>query len=188
MPTEALIESAVASFWGTVVGFIGLLTIAPSLASFSLKFSSQENVCLAIFGLTIIATLSKKNIIKGLIGGVVGLLLGCIGMDPQYGYARFTFGQMSLMTGFPTVPTIIGIYSISQLLSMVVDRDATVNMDSSLNMLNKYKLKLKDLCYYPITYLWCGIVGMIVGIIPAAGGSISSFMGYNEAAPPFQNP
>lgn len=85
--TEALIESAVASFWGTVVGFIGLLTIAPSLASFSLKFSSQENVCLAIFGLTIIATLSKKNIIKGLIGGVVGLLLGCIGMDPQYGYA-----------------------------------------------------------------------------------------------------
>lgn len=53
------------------------------------------------------------------------------------------------MTGFPTVPTIIGIYSISQLLSMVVDRDATVNMDSSLNMLNKYKLKLKDLCYYP---------------------------------------
>ena len=83
--TEALIESAVASFWGTVVGFIGLLTIAPSLASFSLKFSSQENVCLAIFGLTIIATLSKKNIIKGLIGGVVGLLLGCIGMDPQYG-------------------------------------------------------------------------------------------------------
>ena len=179
--TEALIESAVASFWGTVVGFIGLLTIAHSLASFSLKFSSQENVCLAIFGLTIIATLSKKNIIKCLIGGVVCLLLGCIGMDPQYGYARFTFGQMSLMTGFPTVPTIIGIYSISQLLSMVVDRDATVNMDSSLNMLNKYKLKLKDLCYYPITYLWCGIVGMIVGIIPAAGGSISSFMGYNEA-------
>lgn len=54
--TEALIESAVASFWGTVLGFLGLITIAPYLASFSLKFSSQENVCLAIFGLTIIVS------------------------------------------------------------------------------------------------------------------------------------
>ena len=179
--TEALIESAVASFWGTFIGFIGLLTIAPSLASFSLKFSSQENVCLAIFGLTIIATLSSKNIVKGLIGGVIGLLFGCIGMDPQYGYARFTFGQMSLLTGFPTVPTIIGIYSISQLLSMIVDRGATVKMESSINMVNKYKVELKDLCRYPFIYLWCSIVGMVVGIIPAAGGSISAFMGYSEA-------
>jgi len=179
--TEALVESAVASFWGTLIGFIALITIAPSLAKFSLKFSSQENVCLAIFGLTIIATLSSKNIVKGLIGGVVGLLFGCVGMDPQYGFARYTFGQMSLVTGFPTVPTIIGIYSISQLLSMIVDRDVTVNVESSLNMVNKYKLKFKDLCRYPIIYLWCSIVGIVVGIIPAAGGSISAFMGYSEA-------
>lgn len=177
---EALIESATASFWGTVIGFVALLTIAPSLAEFSLRFSTQENICLAIFGLTIIASLSD-NIIKGLIGGCIGLLLGCFGMDPQYGFARFTFGQMDLLTGLPTVPTLVGIYSISQLLSMVAKRDGTVNMDSSLNMINKYRIKLRDFCYYPLTYLYCGIVGVIIGIIPAAGTSIAAFMGYNEA-------
>jgi len=178
--TEALVESAVASFWGTIIGFVALLTIAPSLAEFSLRFSTQENVCLAIFGLTIIASLSK-SVIKGLIGGCIGLLLGCVGMDPQYGLARFTFGQASLISGLPTVPTLVGIYAISQVLSMVAKRDGTVNMDASLSLVNKYRIKLKDLCYYPITYLWCGIVGVIIGIIPAAGGSIAAFMGYNEA-------
>jgi len=178
--TEALIESATASFWGTLVGFVALLTIAPGLAEFSLRFSTQENVCLAIFGLTIIASLSQ-NIIKGLIGGCIGLLLGTFGMDPQYGFPRFIFGQMELLTGFPTVPTLVGLYSISQVLSMVAKRDGTMNMENSFNMINKYRLKLRDLCYYPLTYLWCGIVGVIIGIIPAAGTSIAAFMGYNEA-------
>ena len=59
--TEALIESATASFWGTIIGFIALLTIAPALANFSLKFSTQETVMLAVFGLTIIASLSSKQ-------------------------------------------------------------------------------------------------------------------------------
>lgn len=177
---EALTESAVASFWGTVIGFVALLTIAPSLAKFSLRFSTQENICLAIFGLTIIASLSK-DVFKGLIGGCVGLLLGSFGMDPQYGFARFTFGQMSLITGLPTVPVLVGIYSISQLLSMVIDRNGTVNVDDSLSKVGKYRVKLKDLFYRPLTYLYCGILGVIIGIIPAAGTSIAGFMGYNEA-------
>ena len=179
--TEALIEAATASFWGTIIGFIALLTIAPALANFSLKFSTQETVMLAVFGLTIIASLSSKHILKGIMGGVIGLLLGCVGMDPQYGFARFTFGQMSLVSGLPTVPTLIGLYSISQLLGMIVKKNATVNMDDALAAKDNYKIKLRDLCCYPITYLWCGIVGVIIGIIPGAGGSIAAFMGYDQA-------
>ena len=179
--TEALVESAVASFWGTFIGFIALLTIAPPLAKFSLRFSTQENVCLAIFGLTIIASLSSKNILHGLIGGAIGLLIGSIGMDPQLGIARFTFGQMSLITGFPTVPTLIGLYSISQLMSMVANKNATMNMDSELSKMNKYKIGLKDIFRRPLMYLVCGIEGVIIGIIPGAGGSVAAFMGYDQA-------
>lgn len=178
---EALIESAVASFWGTVIGFVSLLTIAPKLARFSLRFGPQENVMLGIFGLTIIASLSSKNFLKGIIGGLFGLLIATFGMDPQYGFGRFTFGQMSLITGFPTVPTLIGLYSVSQLLTMIVQKNGTINMESEILKLNKYKVTIKDFFYYPLTYLYCGIVGVIIGIIPAAGGSIAAFMGYNEA-------
>ena len=178
---EALVESAVASFWGTFIGFVALLTIAPPLAKFSLKFSTQENVCLAIFGLTIIASLSSKNILHGLIGGALGLLLGTIGTDPQLGIARFTFGQMALITGFPTVPTLIGLYSISQLMTMVANKNATLNMDSELARVNKYKITIKDFFRRPLMYLVCGIEGVIIGIIPGAGGSVAAFMGYDQA-------
>ena len=97
--------------------------------------------------LTIIASLSSKNLIKGIIGGLFGLLIATFGMDPQYGYGRFTFGQMGLITGFPTVPTLIGLYSVSQLLTMIVKRNGTVDIGDSLLTLNKYKITLKDFNY-----------------------------------------
>lgn len=90
-------------------------------------------------------------------------------------------GDCGTNTGFPTVPTLIGLYSISQLLGMIVNKDATVNMDNALSSINKYKFRLRDICCYPLTYLWCGIVGVIIGIIPGAGGSIAAFMGYDQA-------
>ena len=183
--TEALIESAVASFWGTVVGFIGLLTIAPSLASFSLKFSSQENVCLAIFGLTIIATLSKKNIIKGLIGGVVGLLLGCIGMDPQTGSARFTFGNMYLQDGISLVPMLIGLFGITSIMELFESfhgNEIIAALKEQKNKITKVELpNWKESRELLPTWAQSTVIGNIIGIIPGAGMIMAIFMAYNQA-------
>jgi len=181
---EALVESAVASFWGTAIGFVALLTIAPSLAKFSLKFSAQESVWLALFGLSIISSLASKSLIKGVIGGFLGLMIGCIGADPQLGIARYTFGSLSLYSGLQTVPKLIGFYSITQLIGMLVDEFKKAEKNpgkKEILKLNKYKLSLRDICYYPITYLWCGLLGTFIGIIPACGTSIAAFLGYNEA-------
>ena len=57
---------------------------------------------------------------------------------------------------------------------MIGNKDATVNMDNALSSINKYKFRLRDICCYPLTHLWCGIVGVIIGIIPGAGGSIAA--------------
>ena len=77
-------------------------------------------------------------------------------------------GDCGTNTGFPTVPTLIGLYSISQLLGMIVNKDATVNMDNALSSINKYKFRLRDICCYPLTYLWCGIVGCLLYTSDAA--------------------
>ena len=68
---------------------------------------------MAVFGLTIIASLSVKNVLKGLMMGCAGLLVACIGMDPVLGRARFTFGQTFLMGGINMIPAVIGLFSDS---------------------------------------------------------------------------
>lgn len=181
---EALIESATASFWGTILGFIALMTIAPALATFSLKFSAQETVWLALFGLSVIASLASKNMLKGAISACLGFMLGTVGADPKFGYMRYTFGSYKLFGGLSLIPMIIGFYSVSQLIGMVVECLKKVKegaKESSILKLNKYKLTLRDLCYYPITYLWCSIIGIVIGIMPAAGTGIAAYMGYDQA-------
>lgn len=183
---EALTESAVASFWGTVIGFIALMTIAPQLARFSLKFGSQETVWLALFGLSIIASLASKSLLRGCIGACLGFMLGTVGTDPQLGYVRYAFGDYHLYSGFASVPMIIGIFSVTSLISLIVEdyqkfKAIKAGEKQEILKTGKYKLSLKDLCMYPLTYLWCSIVGVIVGIIPACGTSIAAFLGYNES-------
>lgn len=181
---EALVESAVASFWGTVIGFIALITIAPALAKFSLRFSVQENVWLALFGLSVIASLASKNMMKGAIGACLGFMIGTVGADPSFGYMRYTFGNFNLYSGFATIPIIIGFYSVSQLIGMAVEcikrRGKSVE-ESTILKVNKYKPTLRDLCYYPLTYLICSIMGVVIGIMPAAGTGIAAYMGYDQA-------
>lgn len=183
---EALTESAVASFWGTVIGFVALMTIAPQLARFSLKFASQESVWLALFGLSVIASLASKSLLRGCIGACIGFMLGCVGTDPQYGYVRYAFGDYHLFSGLASVPMIIGIFSVTSLINLVIEdyqrvKAAKMGEKQEILKTGKYKITLKDLCMYPLTYLWCSIVGVVVGIIPACGTSIAAFLGYNES-------
>ena len=178
---EALIEAAVASFWGGTLSILALFLLAPPLASFSLKFGPMETFLVAIFGLTIIASLSGGNMLKALISGAFGLLLGTIGLDGLSGFERYTFGVIYFQTGLGIIPVLIGLFSISQLLVMVSDMSHSIVDTSAIKSVKSKRFSFKDMFYYPITYLRSGIIGIIVGIIPGAGGNIASFIGYNEA-------
>ena len=117
---EALNEAAVASFWGGMVSALAFIFLAPVLADFSIKFGSIENFLIALFGLAIIASLSEKDMLKGLIGGAFGMALGCIGTDPFTATERYTFGILRLSSGLPTLPVMIGIFSIARIIHMNV--------------------------------------------------------------------
>lgn len=179
--SEALMEAAVSSFWGGVISLIAMFTMSPAIAKFSLRFGPIENFMIAIFGLTIIASIASKNMLKGLISGLVGLLLGCVGMDSFVGYARYTFHIAYLQTGLQLIVALIGLFSISQVLSMASSDNVTIVDKEMIRNLKPARFTLKDICRYPVTYLRSGIIGIIVGIIPGAGGSIAAFLGYNEA-------
>ncbi len=177
----ALREAAVSSFWGGVISVIALLTLAPPIAKFSLRFGPLENFMIAIFGLTIIASIASNNMLKGLLSGTIGLLMGCVGMDSIVGAQRYTFKIAYLQTGIGLIVALIGLFSISQVLTLVSDTKNAIVNDDLIKGVKKEKFQLKELCLYPLTYLRSSIIGIIVGIVPGAGGSIAAFLGYNEA-------
>ena len=177
----ALREAAVSSFWGGVISVIALLTLAPPIAKFSLRFGPLENFMIAIFGLTIIASIASKNMLKGLLSGTIGLLMGCVGMDSIVGAQRYTFRIAYLQTGIGLIVALIGLFSISQVLTLVSDTKNAIVNDDLIKGVKKEKFQLKELCLYPLTYIRSSIIGIIVGIVPGAGGSIAAFLGYNEA-------
>ena len=175
---EALMESAVSSFWGGIVGNLALLFFAPVMARWAFNFGAQERFLMAAFGLTIIASLSTKSIIKGLMMGCLGLLIACVGMDPVMGRARFTFGSTYLMGGITMIPVVIGLFSVSQVFMSLRDPIKPAREDDIIRY-KRARFKLRDFCYYPITYLWSSIVGLVIGIIPGTGGDVASYVSYN---------
>ena len=175
---EALTEAAVASFWGGIVSTIALLFFAPALAQWAFDFGAQEKFLMAVFGLTIIASLSAKSIIKGLIMGCMGLLIACIGLDPVMGEPRFTFDSTYLMGGITILPVVIGLFSVSQVLRTLKDELAPADP----NVIATYKaarVSFGDFFRYPVTYLRSSVIGIIIGIIPGTGGDVSSYVAYN---------
>ncbi len=176
---EALNEAAVASFWGGIVSALAFIFLAPVLADFSIKFGSIENFLIALFGLAIIASLSEKDMLKGLIGGAFGMALGCIGTDPFTAAERYTFGILRLSSGLPTLPVMIGVFSIARIIHNIRESEAQ-NLDATKDVKLHYHL-FRDLFRYPITYLRGSIIGTVVGIIPGAAGNVSTFMSYDQA-------
>ena len=177
---EALHEAVIASFWGGIISCLALLFLSPIIAQFSLKFGAAEKFMLAIFGLTIIATLSTGSVLKGLMGGVFGLTLALIGTDPIVGLPRFTFKIPELLTGVSLVPALIGLYSVPQIMTMVSSNKKSIVHREQVKEVGNQKLRLKDLVRYPIAYIRSALIGIVIGIIPGPGGNTASWLAYNQ--------
>ena len=176
---KALATATIASFIGGIISSIALYTLSPPLATLALKFGPTEYFWLSIFGLTIIAGVSSKSMLKGLISGALGLVLSTIGMDPMLGVPRFTFGNNGLLQGLPFTATLIGLFSMSQVLLLAEKKIR--DMKGSREVKDKVYLSKDEIkTILPIS-LWTSVIGTVVGILPGAGGTIASFIGYNEA-------
>jgi len=176
---EALKEATVASFWGTLCGALALLFLAPPLAAISLMFGPPEMFMLAVFGLTIVVSLTANSLLKGAISCIIGLFIGIIGMDPVLGFPRYVFGNSNLLGGVGFLPALIGLFSTSQVFTLIHEGSDKI-LEVNTGMVKDAKPTLKDMVMYPMTYLRSSIIGIIVGVTPAAGASIAAFIGYNE--------
>ncbi len=177
---KALSMSAIASFVGGLVSTIMLMTLSPFLAKFALRFSAPEYFALAIFGLTIIASVSAKNMIKGLIAGFFGLIIATFGMDPITSYPRFTFGVLELLNGFEVIPVLIGLFAVSEAFYQMEGLGKHHEKEKKLTIRRDY-VSLKEMLKAGPAMIKSAVMGTFIGSIPGAGADISAFVCYNEA-------
>lgn len=174
---KALFTACWSSFWGGLLSCISLYFFAPMLAKLALKFMSAEYFWLSLFGLTIIAGVSSKSIIKGLMSGALGLVVSTIGLDPVSGVKRFMFGQAYLAEGIDTTCALIGLFSMSQVFILaekkIKERAKAQKFTDKMSLSREEKKILRP------TVIRSWIIGNLVGILPGAGASIACFMGYN---------
>lgn len=175
---RALHDALAASMIGGLISCIILLTCAPMVAKFALNFGAREYFALSLFGLTIIASVGGKSVLKGLLMGFAGLLLGCVGIDSLEGVSRFTFGNNYLTGGFNIIPVLIGLFAITEIMTKSRDINKAVGTTVAVE---EEKVSFADVLHYKIVLLKSSVIGAFIGAVPGTGAAIASFLAYNEA-------
>ena len=114
---KALGVGVVFSFLGTIFSTVLLMFIAPQIARVAIKFGPTEFFAIAVFSLTMIATMSSGNMAKGILAGVLGFIFSTVGTDAIEGSSRFTFGNNNLRGGFDTLAVMVGLFAVSEIIS-----------------------------------------------------------------------
>jgi len=173
------------SFFGGILSACLLVTLAPSLAKIGLEFGPWDYFALVLFALTITASLSGEALIKGIIAGLLGLFVAAIGEDEINGVARFTFGSETLESGFDFLPVLIGLFAFSQLLSDVQDtekaRRPLMEGVEAKGIKVEHLTAIRTILGRWVNLIRSSLIGVFTGVLPAAGGSISNILAYDQA-------
>lgn len=175
---EALGMSLVSGVTGGMIGLIFLVVFTEPLASVALAFSFPAYFALGVLGLSVIASLSGGSLVKGLIAGIVGLMIATVGTDPLSGVGRYTFSQAELLGGIPFILVMVGLFAVSELM---IQAGKPGNEQAASG---QTRIRLPSFANWRKVWRAQGIgsgVGIFEGVMPGAGGSIAAFMSYNEA-------
>lgn len=180
---RALYFSIISSGIGSIIGLIVLLFFAPVLSRISVKFGPPEMMLLAVCGLTIVGSLTGKQVAKGLLAALIGLFLAMIGIDNTTGVMRFTFGAHALRGGINLIPAIIGLFAITEMIKQGIgigkaDQKKTVMELKQFRFLDIWK---ETWSKYTGILLKSSMIGTFIGLLPGTGGAIASFLAYGEA-------
>lgn len=184
---QALAISAIASFIGGMIATIAFVAIAVPVARFALKFGPPEYFMLMCFALAATAAISKEALLKGLISMCIGLMIATVGIDPQSGAIRFTFGIPALQTGIDVVVVIIGIYGLGEVFHNMehIRSDVAVKVQTKFGRIWVSMAEFKR-CWWPMVRQTP--IGFIIGVLPGAGGTIACLMAYNNEKQMAKNP
>lgn len=179
--TKAALKIALyASTFGGVFSALMLLFLGPQVARMAAKLGTPEYFMVCVFGLTIIAGVSGKSIIRGLISACLGLFISCIGSDPMTSYDRFTFGISRLYLGMDLAVCLIGLFALVEIMAKSERRLDSLKLDTA-KIKDDGKITKEEYKRMIRPVIVSSIIGSLVGIIPGTGASEASWFSYSQA-------
>lgn len=161
---------------------MALIFISPYLAALTLKFTPVEYFAIAVFSLSIIASLFGNSLIKGLLAGLLGISFALIGLAPIDGLSRFTFGSTDLMSGFNIIVLLVGIFAVTDIMMAGLGRK---HLDDAYGKkayhLKGFGITLKEFKDQIVNMIRSSIIGIIIGILPGIGGNVAGLLSYTAA-------
>lgn len=181
--SRALALSFVASVLGGLVTSLVTLFALPWLAQVGYYVHSVEMVVIMLFGLALIASIAARDMLKGLIAGAFGLMLGSMGADHIYAAPRGTFGMLELFDGVPLVPALIGLFAVSEALVMLEDTSIVKTGEGTVRppTWRQTFAEIGNAFTYWWHTIWTGMIGLVIGVLPGAGASIAAFVAYQQS-------
>ena len=184
-PGRAIWLGVWASFFGGLLGGAFLILATGPLAAFALQFGPWEFFSLFIFALSMVAGLVEASLIKGLISGALGLMVTVLGNDPVMGQKRLTLGIPALEGGVDFLPVLIGVFAFAQIMTEVERvggaAKAAGAVDGSLKLAARQLRVIWEILSRPFLLLWSSFIGVVIGVLPAIGGSAASVFAYDQA-------
>lgn len=177
---KALGIGIVFSFIGGLLSMFALIFIAPVLSDFAIKFTPIEYFAVALFSLTLMATLSGKSMVKGLISGFMGICIAMVGTSPIDLTERFTYGRIELMSGFSMIAVLTGAFAISEVLKSAKEsmEEKNVNEEVADFKIRGFGFSLKEFLSQIFNSIKAAIVGIFIGILPGIGASTANIVAY----------
>jgi putative tricarboxylic transport membrane protein len=182
---EALGASATASALGAVVGISVLALSIPILIELVLLFGPPEIFWLGVLGITIVSAVVGDRIISGLISGSLGLMFAMYGLNGVTAGHRWTFGIPSLLDGIPLIPPLIGLFAVSEMMSLAAKGESITDKDVDIGT-GKWD-GVKAVFTHKWLFLRSALIGTVTGIVPGVGGTTANFIAYFQAEKTVEN-
>ena len=184
---RAIGASQAASAIGGVTAPLVALALIPVILPAIMVVHSADMVFIVLAGLVFIGVLGSGSMLKGLMSGVIGLLLSFIGFHAATGIGRYTFGIAYLYDGLHVVPVVLGLFAVPEMIRLAT-RGGTISKADLTLGLTQVKQGIKEAIQHYWLVLRSGILGFIVGIIPGIGGTTAAFVAYGQAKKTSKHP
>jgi len=187
---SAIKLTRLASVVGTLIGVVALALIAPPMTVIALKFHSAEYFMLAMFGVLICGTIVTGDLtIKGWIGGLIGLLLSCVGMDKLQGASRFDLGIPELMGGVDMIAAMIGFYAVPEVIKAFKKDDVKIEVSKCKDEDNVEKIRVgHELIKNIRVIVQSSFIGVGIGALPGVGEDVAAWVAYDTAKKTSKHP
>lgn len=180
-PQTAIACAATASALGSIFGVVVMVACLPLVRELILEFGPLERLLVGLWGLLSISAMPRGSVVKSIAMMSLGLLAALIGSNPNTGLPRWTFGSMDLYSGLPTIPMLVGMFTVAELLGWTARYRIEGGSYIRARRKDSIWLGIWAVFHRKSLVLRSSLTGTIVGIVPGVGGTVAGFVSYGQA-------